>query len=103
MFVLEGRLEVEDYLRVDAGDVPGYAQVEQSDARVLEPGGMDLRSGRFDLHRVAAAGNEGAVSLHIYAGPLRQFLIYHEFARRCETVFGAYDDMLPAYPEPARR
>jgi cysteine dioxygenase len=103
MFVLEGRLEVEDYLRIDTGDVAGYAQVEQNGARILEPGEMDLRSGRFDLHRVAASGSAPAVSLHIYAGPLRQFLIYHEFARRCETVFGVYDDVLPAYPEPARR
>lgn len=102
MSVLEGRLEVEDYVRLDAGDVGGYAHVEQCGARTLEQGEVDLRSGRFDLHRVAAAGNGPAVSLHIYAGPLRQFLIYHEFARRCETVFGGYDDVLPAYPDLVR-
>jgi predicted metal-dependent enzyme (double-stranded beta helix superfamily) len=99
MFVLDGRLEVEDYVRLDVGDVPGYAHVEQSGARTLEAGETDLRSERFDLHRVAAAGSGRAVSLHVYAGPLRQFLIYHEVARRCETVFGSYDDVLPAYPD----
>jgi cysteine dioxygenase len=103
MSVLDGRLEVEDYARLDAGDVPGYAQVEQSGARLLEAGEIDFRSGPFDLHRVAAAGNRPAVSLHVYAAPLRQYLIYHEFARRCETVFGAYDDVLPAYPDAVRR
>ena len=103
MFVLDGRLEVEDYERLDAGDVAGYAHVEQTGARVLEAGETDLRSGRFDLHRVAAAGNGTAVSLHVYAAPLRQYLIYHEFARRCETVFGAYDDVLPAYPDVVSR
>lgn len=103
MFVLDGRLEVEDYVRLDAAEVAGYAHVEQSGARVLGPGETDLRSGPFDLHRVAAAGNGTAVSLHVYAAPLRQYLIYHEFARRCETVFGAYDAVLPAYADAVRR
>ena len=103
MYVLDGRLEVEDYVRLDPADLPGYAHVEQSGARLLEAGESDLRSGRFDLHRVAATGKEPAVSLHVYAAPLRQYLIYHEFARRCETVFGSYDDVLPAYPEAVRR
>jgi cysteine dioxygenase len=102
MFVLDGRLEVEDYARLDAGDVAGYAHVEQTGARILREGEVDLRSGRFDLHRVAA-GNGPAVSLHVYAGPLRRYLVYHEFARRCETVFGTYDDVLPAYPDKVRR
>lgn len=102
MYVLDGRLEVEDYLRLDAGDVAGYAHVEQSGTRILEAGETDLRSGRFDLHRVAAAQGP-AVSLHVYAAPVRQYLIYHEFARRCETVFGSYDDVLPAYPEAVGR
>jgi len=98
MYVLEGRLDVDDYVRLDAGDVAGYAHVEQSGARVLETGGSDLRSGLFDLHRVAAR-NGPAVSLHVYAAPLRQYLVYHESARRCETVFGKYDDVIPAYPQ----
>lgn len=102
MYVLDGRLEVEDFVRVDAGDVPGYAHVEQSGARVLEAGETDLRSGRFDLHRVAIVGNGPAVSLHVYAAPLGQYLIYHEAARRCETAFGTYDDVLPAHLEAVR-
>jgi cysteine dioxygenase len=103
MYVLEGQLRVEEYVRLDSGEVAGYAHVEQSGARILQAGETDLRSGRFDLHRVAAAGNAPAVSLHIYAGPLREYLIYHEFARRCETVFGTYDEVLPAYPDVVRR
>jgi hypothetical protein len=64
---------------------------------------MDRRSGRFDLHRVGTAGNAPAVTLHVYAGPLRQYLTYDEAARRCQTAFGTYDDMLPEYPDLVQR
>ena len=101
MFVLEGRLCVDDYRRLDPGDVPGYAVVEMAGTRGLDPGGLDLRSGRFDLHRVSAGDAQSAVSLHIYARPLREYLVYDREARRCEAAFGTYDALLCA-PEPAR-
>jgi predicted metal-dependent enzyme (double-stranded beta helix superfamily) len=93
MMVLDGVLEVDDYVRLDAGDLPGYAHVEPRGSRRLEPGEMDLRSGRYDLHRVAARSGTAAVSLHLYAGPLRRFFVYDEAAQRCEPAFGAYDDV----------
>jgi hypothetical protein len=98
MFVLQGRLEVRDYVRLDPGDVPGYAHVEPRGNRLLEPGELDLRSGRFDLHRVTATPDAPAVSLHVYSRPLRSFLVYDELARSCETMRGKYDDLLePAF------
>ena len=103
MLVMDGVLEVDDYVRLDPADVPGYAHVEQRGSRRLEAGGMDLRSGRFDLHRVAARGGAAAVSLHLYSGPLRQYLVYDEPARRCETVHGIFDEVLSLYSEPLRR
>jgi cysteine dioxygenase len=96
MMVLKGSLWVEDYVRLDAGDVPGYAEVQRRGVRALSLGDIDLRSGRFDLHRVAATG-EPTVSLHLYCAPLREFLVYDESARRCETALGSYDDVLPVY------
>jgi predicted metal-dependent enzyme (double-stranded beta helix superfamily) len=96
MLVLDGRLEVEDYARLDPGNVPGYALVEPRSASVLGPGDVDLRSGRFDLHRVVATGGSRAVTLHVYSGPLRQFLIYDERAQRCERAQGVYDQVLSA-------
>jgi hypothetical protein len=102
MLVLEGRLDVDDYLRLDPADVPGYAQVELCGSRGLEPGGMDLRSGRFDLHRVAARGSRSAISLHLYAEPLREFFIYDERARRCEVARSTFDDVLSRYAERVR-
>lgn len=103
MLVLDGLLQVDDYVRLDPGDVPGYAHVEPRGCRVLEEGEMDLRSGRFDLHRVAATGGSPAVSLHVYSGPLLRFLIYDEATRRCESARGTYDDVLSVYSESVHR
>lgn len=103
MLVLEGQLEVDDYARLDSGDVQGYAHVEQSGSRTLDPGAMDLRSGRFDLHRVVAGKGAPAVSLHVYSAPLRRFFVYDQRARRCENAYGSYDDVLPAYAATTRR
>jgi cysteine dioxygenase len=103
MMLLDGRLHVDDYVRLDSGQTPGYAEVEPCGYRVLEPGELDVRAGRFDLHRVAAPHDAGAVSLHLYSGPLRNFLIYDEPARRCASVRGTYDAVLSSYSAPVHR
>lgn len=94
MLVLEGALDVEDYTRLDDGTVPGHARVEACGFGTLGPGDMDLRSGRFDLHRVVANGLSPAVSLHVYSRPLARFLVYDELTRRCEMTYSTYDDVL---------
>lgn len=103
MLVLSGRLQVDDYVRLDRGDVRSYARVEATGSRMLEAGGLDTRGGRFDLHRVTASEGQTAVSLHVYSAPLREYLIYDELARRCETAFGKYDDVLSPYAAARRR
>jgi predicted metal-dependent enzyme (double-stranded beta helix superfamily) len=103
MVVLEGLIEVEDYIRLDTGETPGYAHVERCGTQILEPGGLDLRSGRFDLHRVSAAKNAAAVSLHVYAGPLQKFLVYDEAKRSCQEAGSVYDELLSFDFEPARQ
>jgi cysteine dioxygenase len=103
MYVVDGKLDVEDFARLDPGDVPGYAHIEGRGLRRLGAGEMDLRSGRFDLHRVSAESGTGAVSLHVYAAPLERFLVYDEVARRCETAYGVYDDVLTLAEDPLRR
>jgi len=100
--VLSGRLQVDDYARLDPGDVRGYACVQAQSSRILGAGGLDTRAGRFDLHRVAAL-DAPAVSLHVYSAPLREYLIYDELARRCETAFGTYDDVISPYAAARRR
>lgn len=97
MMVLEGQLLVDDYARLDRGDEPGVARVAPRGSRVMPPGDLDLRSRPFDLHRVSALPNVPTLSLHVYAGPLTEFLVYDEDAQRCELVRGTYDAVLPPY------
>jgi cysteine dioxygenase len=94
--VLQGSLRVDDYRRLDSGDVPGRAVVEAGESRVLASGDLDLRSGKFDLHRVSA-GDVRAVSLHVYARPLQGYLVYDRQAQRCRQVSGAYDRILSLF------
>jgi NitT/TauT family transport system ATP-binding protein len=101
--VLEGRLEIDDYVRLDEGELPGHARIGARGSRMLECGGLDLRSGRFDLHRVNARRDAPAVSLHVYSQPLEKFLIYDQAAQRCDTAFGTYDAVLFGGAELARR
>jgi predicted metal-dependent enzyme (double-stranded beta helix superfamily) len=101
--VLEGRLDIDDYVRLDEGDVPGHARIGARGSRMLERGGLDLRSGRYDLHKVSARRDEPAVSLHVYSQPLEKFMIYDQTAQRCESAFGTYDEVVFAGGELARR
>lgn len=94
LIVLEGRLLIDDYVRLDRGETPGRAHVEARDSRMLGSGGLDLRSGRFDLHRVTATTDAPAVSLHVYSRPMRRFLVYDENEGRCEIALGNYDAVL---------
>lgn len=103
LIVLEGRLDIDDYVRLDAGERPGRARIDPRGTRMLERGGLDLRSGRFDLHRVRARHDAPAVSLHVYSQPLQKFQIYDPAGERCETAFGNYDDVVAADAELAHR
>jgi cysteine dioxygenase len=99
MQVLQGQLLVDDYIRIDAGERPGFARVEAQGSRLMDPGDLDLRSGRFDLHRVSALPGAPALSLHIYAAPLKEFSVYDEMTERCKTVRSTYDEVLqPSVP-----
>jgi cysteine dioxygenase len=94
MQVLEGQLVVDDYLRLDAAERPGFARIEAQGSRLMNAGDLDLRSGRFDLHRVSAPSGLPALSLHIYAAPLNEFMAYDESTQRCQTVRSTYDEVL---------
>jgi cysteine dioxygenase len=94
MSVLEGSLWVDDFVRLDNGERQGFARIEARDSRLLGSGDLDLRSGPFDLHRVGATAGAPAISLHVYAAPLRKYTVYDELSDRCQTVIGTYDDVL---------
>lgn len=101
LVVAQGRLRVDDFERVDDGLDPGKASLAARGSRVLGVGGLDLRSGPHDIHRVCA--DEHAVSLHVYARPLNEFLVYDERTHRCSRARGAYDRRLSLFAgAPAR-
>lgn len=102
MLVLSGSLQVDDYVRLDSGAAPGFAHVEARSSWVLGAGGLDMRAGHFDIHRVSAP-DAPAVSLHVYSAPLREYLIYDELEGRCDTAFGKYDDVISPYAVARRR
>jgi cysteine dioxygenase len=60
----------------------------------MNGGDLDLRSGRFDIHRVSAPSGVPALSLHIYAAPLKEFVVYDVSTQRCQTARGTYDEVL---------
>jgi predicted metal-dependent enzyme (double-stranded beta helix superfamily) len=64
--VLRGQVRVDDYRRLDAGEVPERALLEARGSRVLQPSDLDVRSGTSDIHRVVA-GEARALTLHVYA------------------------------------
>jgi predicted metal-dependent enzyme (double-stranded beta helix superfamily) len=92
--VIDGSLEIENYDRLDDGKREGRAEIVRRDSAILVTGQLDLRSGPLDIHRVANAGTTPAISLHVYARPLRHFGVYDEWAQRCRTVRSRYDAIL---------
>ena len=99
MVVLEGRLLAENYERIDGCDVPRRAVVLPRETIAMGIGDLDLRRGALDLHRISAADRDGAISLHVYAKPLREFMIYDEFAQTCRPGTTRYDAVLPFVEE----
>lgn len=92
--VVDGVLELENYDRLDDGKRDGRAEIVRRDSKILEVGQLDVRSDPFDIHRVSNAGAQPAISLHVYARPLRTFGVYDEFSQRCRTVHSRYDAIL---------
>jgi predicted metal-dependent enzyme (double-stranded beta helix superfamily) len=92
--VIDGVLELENYERLDDGTCEGRAEIVRRDSTILQTGQVDLRFEPFDIHRVSNAGMRPAVSLHVYARPLRTFGVYDEFSQSRRTVHGRYDAIL---------
>jgi cysteine dioxygenase len=91
MTVLDGHLFVDNYARLDDRTVGGHAVVAPRESMQLERGDLDVRQAAYDIHRVGTAGPGSAVSLHVYARPLRDFLVYDELEERCAPGRSYYD------------
>jgi len=92
--VLDGTVRVNDFVRVDGGHDATYAALDRRGSLELGRGDLDVRGGRFDIHKVAATSP--ALTLHVYARPLREFGVYDYDAQRCRAARAAYDADLSA-------
>lgn len=91
--VAEGTMGVENFVRRDSGATPGYAQIEFEGRELLSSGAIDHRNDDVHLHR-CFAGDEQAVTLHVYANPIERFHTFDERAHRCSDASSTYDAIL---------
>lgn len=93
---VKGCFDLANYRLVSGGQTEGHARIE---ALSIQPrvgiGVPDFRSGDEEIHSVTvSSGCEEAVSLHVYAQPLRSCLVFDERANRCASKPLAYDAVL---------
>lgn len=93
--VAAGRMGVENYLRRDAGEVAGHAQIALESREELSAGAIDHRQDDIHLHRCITK-DEPAVTLHVYARPIDRFNTFDERTQTCMQVTSTYDAVLNA-------
>lgn len=93
--VARGAMDVENYLRSDAANVPGRAAIALQGREELHMGAVDYRQDDLHLHRCIARDTE-TISLHVYAHPLERFHAFDERAQTCCEVTSTYDAVLSA-------
>jgi len=81
--IVEGTLSVDNYRRVDGGTGAGEAKIVAVDNAELTKGEIDARIEAWDLHRVANRSAEEVLTLHVYARPVKDFLVYDEARNSC--------------------
>lgn len=83
--VQEGQFCLEGYRVVSGGTCAGDATLEHVDSQHrVSHGAVDHRGPLNDIHRVTvSAGNPRAVSLHLYAKPFDECLVYDLKHGRC--------------------
>ncbi len=86
--VHEGRFCFEGYRIVEGGTEPGHARLEQDEStHRVGRGALDHRGPDHDVHRVIVSkGSVPAVSLHVYAKPFDECLVYDLKSHRCQRL-----------------
>jgi cysteine dioxygenase len=90
MAVKRGSLIVDDFVLLSGGKQAGPAQIAPAGSTTMPAGGVDIRTSMRDLHRVAPADGE-AISIHVYAKPIDEFLIFNQAQRSCQSIVSRYD------------
>lgn len=91
--VAQGSIGVENFVRRDSGSAPGFARIDFDGREMLAQGAVDYRQDDVHLHR-CIAGEEPAVSLHVYARPIDRFYTFDERAQSCSEALSTYDAIL---------
>ncbi len=97
-----GTFQLEDYPLLAGGHAPGYALL--GPPRVSEqvgPGHVDYRGPLDSIHRVTAMQGP-AVTLHVYASPVQQCLVFDIRRQRCTPRQLSYHSVFgrPVEPRP---
>jgi cysteine dioxygenase len=90
---LEGAFDIDEYRRISGGLQEGYARILQTGTTTsVRSGEPDYRYQGNDIHRVSIAGDQTrALSLHVYARPIAECLIYDCEGDRCMRRELRYD------------
>ncbi len=97
---LVGSFELRDYRLVEGGLSPGHAVLEMERfRREVGPGEIDRRDEDHDVHLVSVAQGEGhAISLHLYARPVDECLVYDLARSTCFLRSLRYDQLPASFP-----
>jgi hypothetical protein len=83
--VQQGQFCVDGYKILEGGLVPGLARIEHVDTQHrIGLGALDHRGPSNDIHQVVVSkGSPRAVSIHVYAKPFDDCLVYDVKHQRC--------------------
>lgn len=86
LLVQEGQFCLEGYVIKEGGTCPGSAILEHVESsHKVNPGVMDHRGPIADIHRVTVSrGNPRAISIHVYAKPFDECLVYDLKGGKCQ-------------------
>jgi len=75
VLLLEGSLDVENFLRNDEGEAP---RIQRAEHLCLSADDLDHRLGPRELHRVHNLTSQNTYSLQLYATPIAKYSVFDE-------------------------
>lgn len=93
IMVCRGALSTRNYTLVDGGTEPGPTRLAVAGTGVLRAGEIDMAIPGRDVHDVGAHG-AAAISLHLYAAPIVNYLVYDLAGGTCRASVSR-DDIPP--------
>lgn len=91
VLLMEGSLAVENFECDDPNGVSGIVSLRETGNLVLNPGDVDLRSGKRELHRVANPTDKNAYTLQLYAAPIETYTVIDAHSHQTRVVTAMCD------------